>query len=931
MPYEENTVRKMHKHYKINRVVIPKSTIRKVAFSRSTSPMSSVSDSYIRSGNKRYQDSSQSFYPDSRFGEHTDRLSRYISGSTRKSGVDSASKIEKKFQKEKNAKKMNRDDNEIKRSKSPQISRDFDPSSEKTVLRKILGFARSPDSSPVREEKKKKYWDHPVSQEEEKNNRKVRKEKKIDVTANKNSRHKQSSDNLRKTKERKSKKIIKHEDESNRPKSSTYNLQCTSGLSGYTSGSPATSWRKKVRMQKSPTSNLQCTSGLSEYTSRFPTTPWRVEGSTHNSQCASAITEYTSETPTIPWRQTRNHTKGLPMKYSLKSLSDETKDTLKSDQDDYVNAEISYYEFGKAQVVMQYLGYLDSPLPMHNHSVVIKVEASTVSVTDVLMRKNLWREATPLPNTPGVDCVGRILRCGKNASSYGIKNGDRVVALAPYLGGNARYVARGADQVVKIPETVDAAQAACIVRTYLTAHQCLSRAGKNPVKKGDSVLVIGGNGAVAQAVIQLARIAGASRIFATVCERYRHMILKIGAIPLPREPEDWLPQVKGQMDIVIDGVCAEGFSSSYAALRNNSSKLVCYGTSSHQDQKTILGIPIASMWLVTQATWLMSQTTYFDVFSFNRENPSMFKKDLISLFQLLQDKLINPMVAKKILLKEVPDAHDLIEAGGVIGQIVCFPWMGVPSATSRQAASPKISKKVFSLKSSLTPVSWRVSPYVMKNYTKSNQTKIKDRHAIDVRTDYDTKRESSGFRNDIDVSKRTDADCNTYMDRKPYTTSPIKRGQAKLRDVMNKLISRDGVNEQIDITNSDDESFIFRGKNDNIVSLRDFHNIENQRNQREKSRSPRKKSRTPRSECSFSSDSSSILSRRKNEGKHYNTIDRKNNNFVDSPRHQREERRSPRKSNLNRPEKITDEKEKNRSNVKLGSRKKSSRPNYNYT
>jgi len=578
---------------------------------------------------------------------------------------------------------------------------------------------------------------------------------------------------------------------------------------------------------------------------------------------------------------------------------------------------------------MQYLGYLDSPLPMHNHSVVIKVEASTVSVTDVLIRKNLWREATPLPNTPGVDCVGRIVRCGKNASSYGIKNGDRIVALAPYLGGNARYVTRGADQVVKIPGTVDAAQAACIVRTYLTAHQCLSRAGKNPVKKGNSVLVIGGNGAVAQAVIQLARIAGASRIFATVCERYRQMVIKIGAIPLPREPEDWLPQVKGQMDIVIDGVYAEGFSSSYAALRNSSSKLVCIGTASHQDQKTILGIPIASMWLVTQATWLKSQTTYFDVFSFNKENPSMFKEDLIHLFQLLQDKLINPMVAKKILLKEVPDAHDLIEAGGVIGQIVCFPWMGVPCVTSKQAVSSKISKKIFSLKNSLTPVSWRVSPYVMKNYKKSNPTKIKERHAVDMRSDYDTKRESSGFRNNIDVSKRSDLDYNSYTDRKECTTSPIKRRQDILKDVMTKLISSDEVlNEKIDITNSDDESSISRGKNNKISSLRDFHNVENQRNQRKERKSPRKETPTSRSECSFSSDSSSIISRQENERKYYSMIDKKINNFVDSPRHMREERRSPRKNNLNQPEKITDEKEKIRNNVKLGSRKKSARPTY---
>merc|ERR1740139_335821 len=112
---------------------------------------------------------------------------------------------------------------------------------------------------------------------------------------------------------------------------------------------------------------------------------------------------------------------------------------------------------------------------MHAHSVVIKVEASSVSLTDVLMRKNLWHKAVPLPNIPGVDCVGRIYSIGSNVLKYGLEEGDRVVALSQYLGGNSRYVSLGADKVVKVSDEVDAAEAACIVRTYLLAYQSLYR------------------------------------------------------------------------------------------------------------------------------------------------------------------------------------------------------------------------------------------------------------------------------------------------------------------------------------------------------------------------------------------------------------------------------------------------------------------------
>jgi len=424
----------------------------------------------------------------------------------------------------------------------------------------------------------------------------------------------------------------------------------------------------------------------------------------------------------------------MQMKSPLKSYSDseETKNTTKCDKDDYVNAEISYSEFGKAQDVMQYLGYLDSPLPMHDHSVVIKVEASSVSLTDILMRKNLWHEAVPLPNISGVDCVGRIYNIGSNVAKYGLEIGDRVVALSQYLGGNARYVSLGADQVVKIPDKVDAAEAACIMRSYLTAYQCLHRAGEKIIKPGETVLVIGGNGAVAQAVIQLALVAGASRVFATAHDKYRDMIHDLGAIALPREPEDWLPEIEGQIDIAIDGVCSDGFSSSHATLRCKFSKLVCIGTAAnYRDEQTFLGVPVASMWRVTQATWLMSQTTYFDVFRFNEDNPDLFKEDLLHLFQLLRDGWIRPNVAKRIPLKGVPNAHELIEAGGMSGQTICIPWLGVRTGGTnqqlsssekqedrRRSVSPasRGSKKNIKKKRPITPVAWKVSEFVQKNY-----------------------------------------------------------------------------------------------------------------------------------------------------------------------------------------------------------------------
>jgi len=53
-----------------------------------------------------------------------------------------------------------------------------------------------------------------------------------------------------------------------------------------------------------------------------------------------------------------------------------------------------------------------------------------------------------------------------------------------------------------------------------------------------------------------------------------------------------------------------------------------------------------------------------------RIRPAWFRQDLIALFDLLQQKKITPLVAKRFPLAEARDAHELLGSGGVTGKIV---------------------------------------------------------------------------------------------------------------------------------------------------------------------------------------------------------------------------------------------------------------------
>jgi NADPH:quinone reductase-like Zn-dependent oxidoreductase len=56
-----------------------------------------------------------------------------------------------------------------------------------------------------------------------------------------------------------------------------------------------------------------------------------------------------------------------------------------------------------------------------------------------------------------------------------------------------------------------------------------------------------------------------------------------------------------------------------------------------------------------------------------RLKPAWFRDDLLTLFGLLQQKKIRPIIAQRLPLCQARQAHELLGRGGVIGKIVLLP------------------------------------------------------------------------------------------------------------------------------------------------------------------------------------------------------------------------------------------------------------------
>jgi len=137
--------------------------------------------------------------------------------------------------------------------------------------------------------------------------------------------------------------------------------------------------------------------------------------------------------------------------------------------------------------------------------VVIEVVAAGVNPSDVKAVLGAMPHAT-WPRTPGRDYAGIVRQgptelIGKEVWGSGGELGMR------RDGTHARHVVVRAGDVRLKPSTVSMREAGAVGVPFITAYEGLRGAGG--VERGDVVLVLGGNGKVGQAAIQLAAMSGA--------------------------------------------------------------------------------------------------------------------------------------------------------------------------------------------------------------------------------------------------------------------------------------------------------------------------------------------------------------------------------------------------------------------------------------
>ena len=198
------------------------------------------------------------------------------------------------------------------------------------------------------------------------------------------------------------------------------------------------------------------------------------------------------------------------------------------------------------------LGDFEKPA-LNSGEVLVKVAASGLNRADLVQRRGAYPPPKGASPIMGLEISGTIVETGKGVSRF--KTGDRVAALLAG-GGYAEYAAVDEGSLFPVPDGMDMVNAACFPEALMTVWANVF--DRVNLKSGEAFLCHGGTSGIGVMALQMARLAGASKIYATAGSEEKCTLAKeLGADrAINYKTEDFETVIKedGGVDVTLDMV-----------------------------------------------------------------------------------------------------------------------------------------------------------------------------------------------------------------------------------------------------------------------------------------------------------------------------------------------------------------------------------------
>ncbi len=290
--------------------------------------------------------------------------------------------------------------------------------------------------------------------------------------------------------------------------------------------------------------------------------------------------------------------------------------------------------------------------------VTITVAATAVNRADTLQRQGHYPPPPGVTDVIGLECSGTVAALGEGVEGHRV--GDEVCALLAG-GGYAATVVVPAGQVMPVPDGVDLVTAAALPEVACTVWSNVFMVAA--LRPGETLLVHGGAGGIGTFAIQLAHHLGARVLVTAGSPEKLDACRALGAdVGINYRDEDFVAVLReaGGADVILDNMGGAYLARNVEALATEGRLVVIGmqgGTKGELDLATLLRKRGAVI-----ATSLRSRPI--------ADKAAICAQVVETVWPLVADGLVRPIVHEVMPLEDVRAAHELMEASGHTGKIV---------------------------------------------------------------------------------------------------------------------------------------------------------------------------------------------------------------------------------------------------------------------
>lgn len=308
------------------------------------------------------------------------------------------------------------------------------------------------------------------------------------------------------------------------------------------------------------------------------------------------------------------------------------------------------------------IGEVEVPMPGEGQ-VLVKVAATTVNRPDLVQREGKYPPPPGDSEILGLEVAGIISELGPGVTGWAV--GDRVISL---VGGGAcaEYAVAYASHLMRIPDNMSFAEAACVCESYITAFLNVFMIGG--LKDGNTAIFHGGGGGVNTAAIQLSKALTPNvKIIVTAHPSKIERVKELGAdlvIDYTTTPDfsEAVKEFTGKKgaDVILDHVGAKYLAPNMNSL-GYAGRLVLIGVISGIKAELNLALMMVKRQQI--------------IGSVLRSRPVRDKAAIVAEFTKtalpkFADRSIVPIIEKIFPIDQVVEAHRMMEEDQHFGKIV---------------------------------------------------------------------------------------------------------------------------------------------------------------------------------------------------------------------------------------------------------------------